>query len=227
MRKILILLTILTIATMVAAGDRPFRNYPLTDELIAEALEAGVRAKGKMVGLRLVDQMQGLARGLGSFGGRRSDATTGFSVEIHTPFTWITQQASWSAKKYKTMGREDVTEQMLEPVLMVICNPDMPVKVTSRGARGISGVEHVIIRSTKKKGFSYIQPKETESGSELAQNAFGAQLELESLVGYFDMDETLQISAMDKKGEFFVRVIGTTGEEKDFKVKTKHFKKLP
>ena len=41
------------------------------------------------------------------------------------------------------------------------------------------------------------------------------------------MGEVLQISAMDKKGEFFVRVIGTTGEEKDFKVKTKHFKRLP
>ena len=213
--------TILAIATMVAAGDRPFRSYPLTDELIAEALEIGAKAKGKMVGLELRDKASGMT--MWSFG----DDTTGFSVKIHTPYSWIAQQASWSAKKYKTMRREDVTEQMLEPMLMVICNPDMPRKVVAGSTRGMSGVEHVIVRSTKKKGFAYIQPKETESGSELAQNAFGAQLEFESLVGYFDMGEVLQISAMDKKGEFFVRIIGTTGEEKDFKVKTKHFKKLP
>ena len=221
MRKTMILLMILTIALAVAGADRPFRNYPLTDELIAEALETGASAKGKTVGLRMVDQAQGFMRAM------NTNETTGFSVEIHTPYSWIAQQASWSAKKYKTMRREDVTEQMLEPVLMVICNPDMPRRVVAMGTRGMSGVEHVIVRSTTKKGFSYIQPKETESGSELARNAFGAQVELESLVGYFDMGEVLQISALDKKGEFFVRIIGTTGEEKDFKVKTKHFKKLP
>jgi hypothetical protein len=47
------------------------------------------------------------------------------------------------------------------------------------------------------------------------------------MVAYFDMDEVIRISSLDKKGEFFIVVIGTTGEEKKFKVKTKHFERLP
>lgn len=219
---LLVVLTMLMASIAMTEKQKLFKNYPLTDGLIAEALESGAREKGKMVGLRLADQMQGLFGG-GALGGD----TTGFSVEIHTPYTWIAQQASWSAKKYKEMRLEDVTEEMKEPMLMVICNPDMPLKVVAGSMVGTSGVEHVIIKSTQKGKFAYIQPKETETGSELAQNAFGAQIELESLVGYFSMDEVVQIAAMDKKGEFFVRIIGTTGEEKDFKIKTKHFKKLP
>lgn len=36
-----------------------------------------------------------------------------------------------------------------------------------------------------------------------------------------------RIASLDKKGEFFIVVIGGTGEEKKFKVKTKHFNRLP
>ena len=48
-----------------------------------------------------------------------------------------------------------------------------------------------------------------------------------SQIAAFDLDEVKKIAALDKKGEFFIVIIGTTGEEKKFKVKTKHFKRLP
>ncbi len=208
-------------ASMSRADEKLFQNYPLTDGLIAAALEAGARAKGKDVGLKLRDQAQGFMMALDGKG------TTGFSVHIQTPYTWIAQQASWRAKKYQEMTAEDVTDEMKEPVMMVICNPDMPTNIAAGGLIGSSGVEHVIIRSTAKKNFKVAQPTETESGSELTQNAFGAQVELGSLVGYFAMDEVMRISSLDKKDEFFVVIIGDTGEEKKFKIKTKHFKKLP
>lgn len=203
-------------ASLLFADEKLFQNYPLTEQLISQALSEGSKAKGKSVGLDLQDAAQKWAM--------MGQGTRGFSVELYTPYSWIAQQSSWGAKKYMEMHREDVTERMLEPVLMVICNPDTPTII---GQVGTSGVEHVIIRSTKKKDFAVIQPIDTELGSELVQNAFGMQIEFESLVGYFSMDELIQISEMDKKGEFFVRIIGTTGEEKDFKIKTKHFKKLP
>ena len=71
-----------------------------------------------------------------------------------------------------------------------------------------------------------LQPISVEPGSELQQNAFGAEIELSSAVAQFDINEVIRISGLDKKGEFFIVVIGDTGEEKKFKVKTKHFKHL-
>ncbi len=47
------------------------------------------------------------------------------------------------------------------------------------------------------------------------------------MFGYFDPDELILVSTPDKKGELFIVVIGTTGEEKKFKIKTKHFERLP
>ena len=46
-------------------------------------------------------------------------------------------------------------------------------------------------------------------------------------VATFDIDEVRRVASLDKKGEFFVVVIGDTAEEKKFKVKTKHFDRLP
>jgi len=226
MKKIMLIIIMLMLASMVTAEKQKlFQNYPLTDELIIQALEEGAKRKGKEVGLKLTDQVSSF---MGLLDSRSHIETTGFSIHVQTPYTWIAQQASWSAKKYQEMTEEQVTDAMKEPVMMIICNPDIPKKRDIQmDRRGVSGVEHVVIRSTEKKDFSIIQPISTELGSELTQNIFGAQIEYESLIGYFAMGEVMQISALDKKGEFFVLIIGTTGEEKKFKVKTKHFKKLP
>ncbi len=116
---------------------------------------------------------------------------------------------------------------MRDGVLRVYANPDMPTRVSGGGMVGASGVDHIIIRSTHKKDFEVVQPLETVEDLEYAQNAFGAEVAYSSMVGYFGMEDVIRICSLDKKGEFFVVVIGTTGEEKDFKVKTKHFKRLP
>ena len=43
---------------------------------------------------------------------------------------------------------------------------------------------------------------------------------------FFDLEQVAEIAKLDKKGEFFVVVVGTkyNGE---FKIKTKHFERLP
>ncbi|MCP4897032.1 MAG: hypothetical protein GY906_08660, partial [bacterium] len=58
-------------------------------------------------------------------------------------------------------------------------------------------------------------------------NAMGGEASLTSQLALFDLGEVERVAALDKKGEFFIVVIGTTGEEKKFKVKKKHFERLP
>ncbi len=203
-----------------------FTCHPLSDSLIDQAITAGATAKGRQCGLALKDSAQGFANAMSTMSDGRT-GTTGFSLDVYTPFTWIAQQASWESKKYKEMSRDQVTEEMCDAVLRVYANPDVPTRISTDGMVGSSGVDHIIVRSTKKKGFEVLQPLEIQEDMEYAQNAFGAEVGFTSMVGYFDLDDVKRISKLDKKGEFFIVVIGTTGEEKKFKVKTKHFERLP
>ena len=204
-----------------AVGLDPDGTYSLSDDDIKASLEWGTKQKGKMLGLQLRDSAAGL------FAGLDGTTTTGFSLEAYTPYSWIGQNASWAAKRYQEMTMEDVTEEMAAPIFTVIVHPDTPHQVSASGMVGTSGVDHVIVRSTSKKNFQVLQPTTIDAGSEFAWSAMGAEVELSSAVAYFPMDGVAQISSLDKKGEFFIVVIGDTGEEKKFKVKTKHFKRLP
>jgi hypothetical protein len=205
---------------------KPGLRYPLTAREIRTALSVGTKAKGRNCGLALRDSFQGFSNAMAAMGDGRT-GSTGFSVDVYTPFSWIAQNASWEAKRYRELRPEDVTEEMRQGVLRVYANPDMPTRVSSDGMIGASGVDHIIIRSTRDRDFEVAQPLETQEDVAYARNAFGAEVGYASLVGYFDLEEVRRISALDKKGEFFVVVIGTTGEEKKFKVKTKHFDELP
>ena len=98
---------------------------------------------------------------------------------------------------------------------------------------GTSGVEHVILRTTDRKRFKtsegrfdVAQPLEIFESEQYAQNAFGAKVSFASMEAIFSIKDARRISSVDKKGEFFVVVIGVTGEEKRFKVKTKHFNRI-
>jgi len=209
------LVLILLVAGVVLAKDKaPFWNYPLTDELVEAAVADGAENRG--TGLHMSDS-------LSSFGAFDGTGTTGFSVDVYSPYSWIAQQSAWAAKQYRQF---DIAELEGEPmdVLRVYANPDVPRNFLD--TVGATGVEHVVIRSTAKK-FKVIQPLEIFGDLEYAQNAFGAEMAFASQSATFDMAEVMRISASDKKGEFFVLIIGDSGEEKKFKVKTKHFKRLP
>lgn len=216
--------TTLLVAALASAKDkkRAFYAYPLDEARISAAIRVGSESGGRSTGLSLRDSAQGWAHALGD-----QTATTGFSVDVYTPFSWIAQNASWKAKKYQTFSREDVTPDMLEGILRVYANPDRPNQVSQQGLIGTSGVEHVIIRSTRKKRFEVLQPIDLEPDAVYAQNAFGASVSLTSQAATFDLEQVKRIAALDKKGEFFIVVIGESGEEKKFKVKTKHFGRLP
>ncbi|GMR24116.1 MAG: hypothetical protein BMS9Abin37_2617 [Acidobacteriota bacterium] len=218
------LLITLVMSGIASAKDKKqaFYSYPLNDARIAAAITVGNKAGGRSMSLSLSDSAQNWSRALGS-----QQVTTGFSLEIYTPFSWIAQNASWKAKKYQTFAREDVAPAMLEGILRVYANPDRPNEVSQQGMIGTSGVEHVIVRSTQKKNFEVLQPIDIDADAVYSRNAFGAEVEFTSQVATFDLEAVKRIASRDKKGEFFVVVIGNTGEEKKFKVKTKHFDRLP
>lgn len=220
------------VASMGEAGNKkyPFAvgiegdssTYQISEDDIGAAIQWGTKNKGKMLGLQFRDTaarfLSASSDGAGSLG---------FSLEAYTPYAWVGQNCSWAAKRYEQMNREDITEEMLSPIFTVIVHPDTPRKLTASGMHGTSGVDHVIVRSTHKKKFKVLQPTNIEAGSESIWNALGAEVEMSSAVAYFAIDDVVEISRLDKKGEFFIVVIGDTGEEKKFKVKTKHFKRLP
>lgn len=201
-------------------------TYTLSESAIDAALKLGAKNRGKTVGLSLRDKGQGFLAAMDRMDDGRSSVSTGFSLEAYTPYAWVAQNSSWAAKRYQEMTREDVTEEMTDAILTVFVHPDSPRQVSADGMVGTSGVDHVIVRSTSKKNFQVLQPTSIEAGSELQRNAFGAEIPLSSAVAYFNIDEVMRISSLDKKGEFFIVVIGDTGEEKKFKVKTKHFKHI-
>ncbi len=58
---------------------------------------------------------------------------------------------------------------MLEGILRVYANPDRPNEVSQRGMVGTAGVEHVIVRSTRKKDFEVLQPIDIEPDAMYAQ----------------------------------------------------------
>ncbi len=88
--------------------QKPFTYFPLTDEDVHLAISSGTRAKGKACGLSLKDSFQSFSNGMAAMGGNRT-GSTGFSVDLYTPFSWVRQNAPWEAKKYRELALEDVS----------------------------------------------------------------------------------------------------------------------
>ena len=206
----------------------PFIFYPLDDELIENAVRFGTINKGKLIALVLKDSGQSFLNALTTSAFNSSGTlSTGFSLQAYTPYAWIAQNASWEAKKYLEFSPDDVTEEMKSSVFRVYANPDTARNLSNEGMKGTSGVEHIVLRTTRKSGFEVAQPLEIFESAQYAQNAFGAKVGFSSMEALFSMEDAIRISSADKKGEFFIVIVGITGEEKKFKVKTKHFEYIP
>ena len=80
------------------------------------------------------------------------------------------------------------------------------------------------MRSTRKKNFEVLQPIDIHADAVYAQNALGAEVGFTTQVATFDLDSVRRIASLDKKGEFFIVVIGDTGEEKKFKERNEKVK---
>jgi hypothetical protein len=204
------------------------KGAPPEDD-VRRALAIGAAAKGGRRGLVLRDTGQGVMQAMTAFsnaygsGSRQAEPSSGFWVEAWTPLSWVEQQSSNAAKQYRTLTTGNVAEEaMLEPVFRVVVHPDTPNEVSRAGMSGTSSVEHVVLRSQDRK--IVIQPLSLEPFNEEAQNAMGAKVVFQGVMAQFSLAGLATVRGVS--GEFFITVIGAGREEKNFKVKPKHFSSL-
>ena len=112
---------------------------------------------------------------------------------------------------------DDLTDDATEPVLRLVVFPDTPNTVTAQGMQGTSSVQHVVLRDEPKR--IVIQPTFKEPFSEETSNAMGGKATFQGLQVKFPLDALREIRGSRGDREFFITVIGSSGEEKDFKVK--------
>jgi hypothetical protein len=137
----------------------------------------------------------------------------------------VRQLASDASKEYRTFTVADVSDESLEPVFRVVAYPDTPNTVSAAGLRGTASVQHVVLRDETRR--IVVQPTFKESFTQEASNAFGGHATFEGVRVKFAMSDVRELRGPKGDREFFITVIGNTGEEKDFKVKKKHFDDLP
>jgi hypothetical protein len=211
-------------ATSASRLPEAERRVDLDKGAIADAVRIGMQQKGRTQGLRLVDSAQQFVAGMGSLGDG-AIASNGFRVQIYTPLAWIRQLASDAAKEYRQFSVTDLSDEATEPVLRVVAYPDTRNTVSRDGMLGTSSVRHLVLRDESKR--IVVQPIFKEAFSVEAANAMGGKAAFEGLRLKFPMDAVRDLRGPNRDREFFVTVIGTTGEERDFRVKKKHFDDLP
>lgn len=222
MKKGIWLLIVSLILAVTVTGTIYSQRADLSEADIQAAIAKGLKGKGKEQGLVLEDSGQKFLAAMSNSYDRPS---TGFSVVLYTPTTWIEQQASNAAKEYRDFTLADVDEFMRRPILRAVVNPDTPNTVNANGVHGTSSVQHVVLRDESRK--TVIQPSDKHEFTTEASNAMGARKEYVGLVAEFPLEKLGELRGANGDREFFVTVIGETGEEKNFKIKKKHFERLP
>ena len=195
----------------------------LDDRAVADSIAMGLKQRGRTQGLRLMDSAQQFMAAMGSTGG--ATASNGFRVQVYTPLAWIRQLASDAAKEYRPFSAADLNDDSLAPVLRVIAFPDTPNTVTAKGMAGTSSVQHVVLRDEQRR--IVIQPTFKEPFTEEVANAMGGKATFVGLQSQFPLDALRELRGAKGDREFFITVIGASNEEKNFRVKKKHFDDLP
>lgn len=192
-----------------------------TPDQINAAVSQGLEGRGQSQGLLLVDNLSQFAQAFGEWGASQGKlkpgtqvSASGFQVTIFTPLQWIAEKASEAAGQGLNFGLQDVTTEMLRPVLHVVATPSTPPEVGTNWGFDVSDVVGVVLKDASQK--QAVQPIGT------APFAFQG---LQGLLAEFSLDDLAAIR--ERNPEFFVVVSGRNGNEKAFKVKKKHFSRLP
>ena len=209
---------VLSLAAAVAVRAQ---KLTLSEQDKADAIRIGTQAKGKLTGLALTEGMRfgdSMAASLNN-----TTMSTGFSVRVYTPMTWVEQLASNAGKEYRPLVVGDVTEEMTEPVLRVVVYPDKPTTLTGAGMQGTSSAEHVVLRDDTKK--LVIQPASKEPFEDKASSAL-RDMAYQGIIAKFPLESLRELRGPKGDQEFLIVVIGES-KEREFKVKQKNFDRLP
>jgi len=223
---------LLILPLSVSGKDALSIKHPLSDEDISSALALGNDLTEKLPRLFL-----GAAGS--DFSSMRDDSnrnnnfmqqqpsvrTSGFGVEVYTPYSWLAKLVRDAAKRGKKMLPLHVNEQLRRPVLRVMCHADVP----QRGREGTYGtpVDNVVLLPSDKKLDKEVLPTHTMRIPDKYATPGGGSVDIGPLLASFDLADVVSLSSLHKKGEFYVSIVATDGKTKKFKVKSKHFKNLP
>lgn len=213
---IFLIVGILSFSIILYANPQKLKlKYPLTKQDIKEAIIDGARGEG--TGLYLRDEAS-------AWSAMSNKGATGFSMQILTPYARIVNSAYEAKRKYMNFTKEDITEEMLMPVVLIIVNPSMPKRLLAADTQFAQSVEHVVLADITRT--LIMQPSALEYFDKEAKSGLGAEFTYQGAYVEFPIEDLIKISENDTdKGEFYVKVIGGKSE-KEFKIKEKHFDRL-
>jgi len=193
-----------------------------TSDQISAAISKGIQHAGQSQGLLLVDNARQFFQAFGEYGAMSGNLkpgtqvpATGFQVRIFTPLEWIAQLASQAAGSGRTFTPNNVTPEMLRPVLRVAAFPSTPPTVGLNLGLDVSSVTDVLLKDAS--GNNEVRPL----GRVPLVNRYQ---HVQGLLVAFSLDDLARIRQANP--EFYIAVVGKDAS-KDFKIKRKFFSQLP
>jgi len=212
---------ILAIAALAVAASLHAQNANPTPDDIGGAISQGVGHPGQSQGLSLLDSFSQFSQALGELGASQGKlqpgtnvSASGFQVTVYSPLDWIAEKASEAAQQGLNFTADDVTPEMLQPVLHVAAMPSTPPAVGTNYGFDVSDVLSVVLTDASRK----------ESVAPIATEPFNYQ-GLQGVMAEFSLDDLARLR--ERNPEFYVVVQGRNNNGKAFKVKKKHFSRLP
>lgn len=209
--------SIITPLLSSTSGAAP-RPGDLTDEQVSAAIYRATHGRRHSIGLTLNDVQMFFLSGMLC----DTCGTSGYTVTIYTPELWIEQLALNAQSEMLPFTVNDITPEMRRPDLRVVALPSRADYITGAGLSMASSVHRVVLNNADRT--ETIQPLQSENGMVEGNSAFRS-VTYTSASASFPMSEVIRLQAQDKRGEFFVVVVGDN-QNKFFKVKARFMKQL-
>lgn len=190
----------------------------LTDAQVTSAIHHALTGKHHQIGLTLNDLQTNLLSGLAC----ETCKTTGYTIFVYTPESWIELQAIQARREMMPFGLIDVTPEMRLPYIHVLASPSRPEYLNSNGMAMASSVHRIVLSNTDRT--DVVQPL-SESHSEVESNSALRSFTQASAGSVFSMEDVERLRSEDPKNEFFIVVVGDN-QNKYFKVKSRFFNQL-
>lgn len=209
---------LLVVLGMLLPGTLAFGQDSLTDAQVLAAINRAFTGKRHQIGLALNDKQTAFFSGLAC----TTCQTTGYTIFVYTPESWIELQAVQARREMLPFGLADVTPEMRMPYIHVLASPSAAEYLNANGMGMASSVHRVVLSSTDNT--DVVQPL-SESHSTVETNSALRSFTQASAGAVFSLGDVERLRSKDPKGEFFIIVVGDN-LNKYFKVKTRFFNQL-
>jgi hypothetical protein len=210
-------LTILSLFGIFILSASSF-GQTLTDAQVIAAIDRALSGKRHQIGLTLNDVQTSLFSGLAC----TTCKTTGYTIFVYQPESWIELKAVQARREMLPFGLENVTPEMRLPYIHILASPSRPEYLNANGMGMASSVHRVVLSNTNRS--DVIQPL-SESQAEVESNSALRSFTQSSAGAVFSMEDVGRLRSEDPKREFFIVVVGDN-QNKYFKVKTRFFNQL-